>query len=259
MLQLLERLRQLKTSGRPVEVLLFDSEAPEAALRDERMAAQIIARRQARPEATVLLLMGNLHARKVLGNPFDGNAQYRWLTSRLPGATVSLIARAPAGSAWVCGGMTADSCGADLIGADPLAKGTAAVVLGLSNDGAFDGTFELPSMTASPPAAFAEVIASFDATLAALKTGPKAMVAQAMRQYDAKDFAACAQTLSALERPTADQLYSRACCQALAGRKDAAFADLKAALAAGFTDEKTLATDPDLESLRSDQRWRTVN
>jgi len=56
--------------------------------------------------------------------------------------------------------------------------------------------------------------------------------------------------------PTA--AYNLACLDAREKKTDAAFASLDRALAAGFDDEKALATDPDLEPLRSSSRWRTV-
>ena len=47
--------------------------------------------------------------------------------------------------------------------------------------------------------------------------------------------------------------YDRACVHALRGDRDAAFDDLAAARAAGFTPDA--AHDPDLEGLRADPRW----
>jgi hypothetical protein len=51
--------------------------------------------------------------------------------------------------------------------------------------------------------------------------------------------------------------YARACLQALAGRKESAIADARAAVRQGFTDYSTFATDTDLDSLRPDPDFKS--
>lgn len=65
--------------------------------------------------------------------------------------------------------------------------------------------------------------------------------------YDRKDYVACS---DALER--AETWYDAACCQALAGHADAAFADLARA---DIRELDHVEVDPDLASLHADQRW----
>lgn len=52
--------------------------------------------------------------------------------------------------------------------------------------------------------------------------------------------------------------YGRACLKALLGRKDEAIEGLRSALAAGFSDLGTLASDADLDSLRADPRFLSL-
>ena len=58
-----------------------------------------MARSARKADSTFVLLMGNLHARKVKGNPFGGDRDYAWLATLLPGPLTSLDVRGPEGSA----------------------------------------------------------------------------------------------------------------------------------------------------------------
>ncbi|AGC44058.1 hypothetical protein MYSTI_02742 [Myxococcus stipitatus DSM 14675] len=87
----------------------------------------------------------------------------------------------------------------------------------------------------------------------------KALQAQGMAAYDQKQYVECARMLSEADRadPAADSnsAYSIACCQALAGDKEAAFAALRLANERGFKDSAHLERDTDLTALHSDTRW----
>ena len=58
--------------------------------------------------------------------------------------------------------------------------------------------------------------------------------------------------------PGPGHYYNAACSWALAGKKSAAFRNLKRAIDAGWRDLKWLQADPDLESLRGDDRWERL-
>ena len=76
--------------------------------------------------------------------------------------------------------------------------------------------------------------------------------------YADDDVARCAELYDAALRlgpETRNQAYDAACCMALAGREDAAFARLRVEMEQGFHDVSRLAADPDLSSLRDDPRW----
>jgi ketosteroid isomerase-like protein/tetratricopeptide (TPR) repeat protein len=53
-------------------------------------------------------------------------------------------------------------------------------------------------------------------------------------------------------------LYNMACAHSLAGRKDEAVASLEKALQAGFSQEETARTDPDLAAIRTDPRFKSL-
>lgn len=77
--------------------------------------------------------------------------------------------------------------------------------------------------------------------------------AQATAAYEAKDFKRCAELFLAIDKP--DALYNAACCQALAGERDPAFATLDKVVASGFRDVAHLKKDTDLTALHDDPRW----
>jgi hypothetical protein len=79
---------------------------------------------------------------------------------------------------------------------------------------------------------------------------------QATAAYEAKDYKRCADLFLAVGTP--DALYNAACCQALAGQRDPAFATLDKVLATGFRDASHLKKDRDLTSLHDDPRWTKV-
>lgn len=76
--------------------------------------------------------------------------------------------------------------------------------------------------------------------------------------YKAKDYATCAVELeraAALTHDHGGAHYNAACCHALAGDRDRAFAALGHALDRGFYDVATFDRDTDLATLRGDARW----
>ncbi len=78
--------------------------------------------------------------------------------------------------------------------------------------------------------------------------------------YDAKQYATCAEmyTRDAERGPKrVVNYYNAACCHALDGKHDAAFAALELAVQAGLSDVR-VGVDEDLAALRSDPRWPAV-
>jgi hypothetical protein len=78
----------------------------------------------------------------------------------------------------------------------------------------------------------------------------------AFAAYNAKDWAKCAELYA--KQTTPDALYNGACCAALDGKKDDAFARLDKVVAAGFRDLAHIEKDTDLDSLHDDPRWAKV-
>jgi hypothetical protein len=114
------------------------------------------------------------------------------------------------------------------------------------------------------------VAAACGAGAAPAATAPEAPVApgapagasqaDASAAYDAKQWARCAQLYEAVAgratgRARENALYNAACCHALDGRADAAFAALERTIEAGLRDTANLEADTDLASLHGDPRW----
>ena len=81
----------------------------------------------------------------------------------------------------------------------------------------------------------------------------RALHARAAAAYDHKEFAGCATLFE-----QADDAYSAACCHALGGNRDAAFAQLAQAIDGKFSDLANLDRDTDLGLLHDDPRWSTT-
>ncbi|MBZ4374300.1 hypothetical protein [Corallococcus sp. AS-1-6] len=151
MRQLLERARDWRRAGLPLRVVAFDAGGKD---RDDTMAAWL---RQARSEArgdTFIVLVGNLHARRDVGAPWDEKLQF--MTHRLleavPGL-VSLDLVNAGGSAWICRGMTADTCGQQPLRSRGEARAPGITLQKKAEDpDGYDGTYSVGPLNASPPA-----------------------------------------------------------------------------------------------------------
>lgn len=147
MLELLDRVRRLRADGHALDVLAFDVAEPGDPAREATLAANLGAALRRPGRAPVLVLTGNLHARKAIGTPFDPSLELMaWRLRDLE--PLSLNIRAPTGSAWVC----APDCGVLQLGAgrDP---GTPALRLfDAPSDTGYDGEVTMARFTASLPA-----------------------------------------------------------------------------------------------------------
>ncbi len=249
MLELIDRVRTLARAGADVAITAFDE--PKAKDRDLAMAERALAAMARTPKATWLLYAGNLHARKVKHASYPTTSMAAHLVARgVP--LVALDPRFGAGSAWVCFGATPADCRPNLVGRGaPLPVG---VTLARSADGAIDGTLDAGAPSFSPPAAVPMTRAQ-EARGRSLERERAARLA-----YDAKDYARCGELYDALanELRAPDHAYNAACCHALGGHVDRAFAALSSAVDLGFRDGDGLAKDGDLASLRADPRWPSL-
>jgi hypothetical protein len=150
MVLLVERVRQLRQQGRDVELLAFDASETRSQTRDRAMADLVLARRAVRPDAAFVLLMGNLHARKVAGSPWKPSDGYGWLASLIAEQVVSLDASYPAGTAWLCTDLDAASCAVNTV--QPTSRPTRSLAVRLEAGRAYDGLLDVATVTASPPA-----------------------------------------------------------------------------------------------------------
>ena len=90
---------------------------------------------------------------------------------------------------------------------------------------------------------------------------PAALVSQASAAYQAKDYARSAMLYELAIMAGASPrvpTYNAACCYALLGRTDEAFAWLGQSLDAGWRDVDHLRADTDFQSLHADPRWEAT-
>jgi hypothetical protein len=151
LLALLQKVRMLKASGRDISLHLFQPSMTRGQELDQawyelNMGQLLSEARQNRPDARVIGLAGNIHARKTplarypdMGIPAAGHLPKR--------ETLSLVIAEQGGFAWNCG---QDVCGVNptMISHDAEARG---VILTPLEDGAYDGLLALGPSTASPP------------------------------------------------------------------------------------------------------------
>jgi hypothetical protein len=256
MFELIDTVRRLRARGARIDVVCFDESAPGAESRDEAMASKLIAARTAHRDAALVVYVGNYHARRAELRSRPG---YAWMAMHMAKAGVAFMtidARYGEGSAWTCNGRSAADCGAHYTAGYEVAG--PGIRLEASPDGGYDGWFGVGSVSASPPAALPELAVGLDAKLAALPGSPDAHRSRARRAVRENDHARCIAELGRLESPSAEDAYSLACCHALAGNRDAAFDQLRAARARGYRDLDAAKADPDLASLHDDPRWPAV-
>jgi erythromycin esterase-like protein len=151
MLELLERLRELRRQGHRLEVLAFDIDRAAAGAGADRDAAMAENLRSVTVEGTLLLLAGNYHVRTVPGAPW--NPQQRFLGWHLRDRDpYSVDVTAFEGTYWVCTGSDAEDCGVrgfqrDAEGGAPRLVSDADI-----HSRGYSAQLILDRFTASPPA-----------------------------------------------------------------------------------------------------------
>jgi hypothetical protein len=151
MLKLISDVRALRAHGLPVSVLAFDvgiASSKQQLRRDAVMANHIRAAWLADAMSRVVILTGNVHAKKTYGALF--NPRYESVVYLLADLKpLSFLMRSTGGEAWIC---NSGGCGPQTSSGNPSALQEAA---GLTNDPsllpAFDGYFDVGRTTASLP------------------------------------------------------------------------------------------------------------
>jgi len=158
-LALIEELRQARSHGEQVHVVLIDRpHRPEGPKRDAVMADRIEEVIEARPDDFVVVLTGNIHNRILEGTSWDPDYQPMGalLKDSLEGSRViALNVSHPGGTAWICPTGDPASCHAREIPA--MGPATSGPEIFLSDDTAeeeraYDGYYGVSGLTASPPA-----------------------------------------------------------------------------------------------------------
>jgi len=152
LLALLNRVRELKGTGRDVSLHLFqpnsllNGEGLDQSWYELNMGYLLGQARQKRPDARIIALAGNIHARKTafedypdIGVPAAGHLPAR--------ETLSLRIAQQGGFAWNC---SRDSCGVNPSRASYDAE-VRGVILTPPDGGGYDGVLALGPWTASPP------------------------------------------------------------------------------------------------------------
>jgi hypothetical protein len=124
MVELIERIRVLRTLQHDIHLVAFDvpeeqaSKPSDAGARDVAMSRNILAARDRFPTARFLVLTGGIHARTTVGVPWDAAfvPMGHHLAQALPKLT-SLEVQYPPGRAWVCSSARASDCGDKPVGA----------------------------------------------------------------------------------------------------------------------------------------------
>jgi hypothetical protein len=154
---LLDRLRRMRGAGLPIGVFLFDIDAGEdASARDRAMAETIAAHARAHPGAVTLVLVGEVHAWKTQGSPWDpGFLPMGWHLVKA-GLRVRSLGRAtPNGTAWVCTSSSPDDCstiGTKATESLPSGSTSGVELLPTPSARGYDGLYGTTTLTASPPA-----------------------------------------------------------------------------------------------------------
>lgn len=159
MLGLLQRIRDYRRAGAPIEVFFFDDRARSGVeRRDEGMAEHISRERDRARDDIYLVEVGNYHARKTVGARWD--PAKRWMANFLAGreqGLVTLDLRSLGGTAWTC--MQKVPGGPEVCGGNPIKGNNAsatssdrAVRLEPNRDLGYDGVFVVGAITASLPA-----------------------------------------------------------------------------------------------------------
>lgn len=153
---LFERLRRMRAAGFPVSAFAFDLDEKDDMIdRDRRMAEMIASRVRAHPAAFTMVLVGEIHAWKTKGSPWDPSfLPMGWFLAESGLGVRSLGRATPAGTAWFCN--SAGECGSAHIGATreilPSGRLKGVELLSQPHPRGYDGLYGTASLTASPPA-----------------------------------------------------------------------------------------------------------
>ncbi len=151
MFDLLEALREQKSLGNAVQVVLLDD--PSVPTRRDRAMTDRLLAAVADPEGFLVSLTGNLHNRLTKGSQWDaayepmGYLLKRELTGR---RLISLDLTHEGGSAWICTGSSSGDCGTIRLQGKVGPVGIQ--INPVSQAGPFSGYYHLGAVTASPPA-----------------------------------------------------------------------------------------------------------
>lgn len=153
MVELIERARRLRKDGHAVDVFAFDTGSyDDWNARDAGMAAIILERTKARPEAFVVTLTGNLHNRTAPGLPWDASLVPMGVHVKAGhGRALALNGVYEGGSTWMC--EPDGGCGAREVGFKDFPYEMPTIDTGeAARSQGLDGVFFVGPLSPSPPA-----------------------------------------------------------------------------------------------------------
>jgi hypothetical protein len=136
----------------PVEIAAFDPALPSPE-RDAYLAESLAEIRKRSPDARFMVLVGNLHARRDVGAPWNDKLEF--MAHRLaPGEPTLLTLNAgfSGGAAWICTGNDAASCGPGRFKGRPGKTAGISLTPDPRDPDGYQGTYFLGRLHASPPA-----------------------------------------------------------------------------------------------------------
>jgi hypothetical protein len=152
MLRLVQRMRVLSQRGMRIKVVAFDVDrAPSARARDEEMAKLVVKTIEANPASSVVLLVGNIHARTTASVPWDPDFVPMAAIIDRAHIVTSLDVAHAGGAAWICSNRDKPCGPTSLVGNDRGAAPEVRLLPHRTAEG-FDGFFAIGSISASPPA-----------------------------------------------------------------------------------------------------------
>jgi hypothetical protein len=148
MAELISYAKALRNSGMHVDVFAFDRAVRSMNGRDGAMAAALRELLLARPNARLVVLTGNVHARKTLGSSF--NPEFAPMTSLLTDFDpIALDLAHSGGTVWVC---LSSGCGETMVRPQRAPPSTQFPFYFSETEEAFDGVYFVGEVTASRPA-----------------------------------------------------------------------------------------------------------
>lgn len=149
MVNLIERLRYLRSLKLPlIDVVTIDVAAGEDSADRDRLMSQAFERITKTPSDYVVGLVGNYHAKKTDGAPWDPRT--RFMAGYLPASDLtSLDVGYAGGAAWIC----IPECGVSEMGSSSqtIAKGFSLRFVA-KDGGAYDGVYDVGRLSPSLPA-----------------------------------------------------------------------------------------------------------
>jgi erythromycin esterase-like protein len=146
MIALVADVRALRAAGRDASVICFDGGFATAEDRDAGMARSVIAARAARPDAAIVVLCGNLHAR---------TSSLRWMGGHLRASCAPLLSLNvvdAGGSCWAIRGEHEPPGILELRGSRSHHDGPLVTLFAARDEHGYDGELFAGTLTASPPA-----------------------------------------------------------------------------------------------------------